>query len=175
MPNMDGPANPTLPPLRTASLTPNIKAVVQGKSGERVLSMDELLVGAYETSLAQDDVMVAVRVPVLASNQRAAYLKFQVHERPLLGLALVLDLNSHGQEIQGAHFAVGCVSPKPCRSTEAEELLIGPVDAAKQQLNEAANALADQADLVDDLEGSAEYKRHLIGVLLGRAMDQALS
>jgi len=151
------------------------EAVVQGQSGERVLSMDELLVGAYETSLAQDDVMVGVRVPVLASNQRAAYLKFQVHERPLLGLALVLDLTGHGQEIQRAHFAVGCVSPKPCRSMKAEELLMGPVDDAKQRLNEAANALADRADLVDDLEGSAEYKRHLIGVLLGRALDQALS
>lgn len=150
-------------------------AVVRGKSGERTISMDELLVGAYETSLAQDDVMVGVRVPVLSSNERAAYLKFQVHERPLLGLALVLDLNGNGQEIQAARVAVGSVSPKPCRSAEAEELLIGPVAAAGQQLVQAANALADKAELVDDLEGSAEYKRHLIGVLLGRALTQALS
>jgi len=150
------------------------QAVIRGNSGERVLSMDELVVGAYETTLALDDVMVEVRVPVMTSNQRAAYLKFQLHERPLLGLALVLDLDSHGHEIQAARFAVGCVSPKPCRSTDAEELLVGSVDAAKGRLLQAADVLADQAELVDDLEGSAEYKRHLIGVLLSRALDQAL-
>lgn len=150
------------------------KAVIQGKTGERVLSMNELLVGAYETSLAQDDVMVGVRIPVLAPNQRAIYLKFQVHERPLLGLALALDLDSSGQEIQSARFAVGCVSPKPCRSAEAEALLVGSVGAANQQVAQAANLLADRADLVDDLEGGADYKRHLIGVLLGRALTQAL-
>jgi CO/xanthine dehydrogenase FAD-binding subunit len=38
-----------------------------------------------------------------------------------------------------------------------------------------AQALADAADLVDDLEGSAEYKRHLIGVFLKRAFIKALS
>lgn len=151
------------------------QAVVHGEAGERVLSIEELLVGAYETSLAHDDVMMGLRVPVLASNQRAAYLKFQVHERPLLGLALVLSLNGNGREIQAARVAVGCVSPTPCRSAEAEELLIGPVHAARAQLVQAANALADKADPVDDREGSAEYKRHLIGVLLGRALTQALS
>jgi carbon-monoxide dehydrogenase medium subunit len=151
------------------------KTLVQGKAGERVLPVDELLVGPYETSLVQDDVMVGIRIPILKSNQRAAYLKFQIHERPLLGLALVLQLNDNLQEIRAARVAAGCVSPRPCRSAEAEELLMGPVDAARQRLRRAANALADRAELVDDLEGSAEYKRHLIGVLLKRAWNQALS
>jgi len=151
------------------------QVVVRGKSGERVLSMDELLVGAYETSLAEDDVMVGVRVPILAPNQRTAYLKFQVHERPLLGLALHLVLSAGGQEIQEARVAVGCVSPKPCRSSKAEELLAAPVAGAKQQITAAADLLADEAELVDDLEGGADYKRHLIGVLLERALTQALA
>ncbi len=45
----------------------------------------------------------------------------------------------------------------------------------KGQLTDAGEALADAADLMDDLEGGADYKRHLIGVLLGRAFAQALS
>jgi CO/xanthine dehydrogenase FAD-binding subunit len=45
----------------------------------------------------------------------------------------------------------------------------------EKQLGDAAQALADAADPLDDLEGSAEYKRHLIGVFLKRAFIKALS
>jgi hypothetical protein len=42
-------------------------------------------------------------------------------------------------------------------------------------LGDAAKALADAADPVDDLQGSGEYKRHLIGVFLKRAFIKALA
>ena len=150
-------------------------ARAQGKSGERTVAMEELLAGAYETSLGQDEVLTGVEVPLPPPTQRAAYLKFQVHERPLLGLALVLDLDERGEAIREARCAVGCVSPTPCRSTAAEGILAGPVDEAEPRLQDAADALADEASLVDDREGSAEYKRHLIGVLLRRAAKQCLA
>lgn len=149
-------------------------ARVRGRSGERVLAMDELLTGAYETSLGRDEVLTGVEVPLPGPRQRAAYLKFQVHERPLLGLALVLELDEGGAEIREARCAVGCVSPRPCRSAAAESLLAGPADSAGERLAEAANTLADEAAPVDDREGSAEYKRHLIGVLLRRAAQRCL-
>ena len=106
-------------------------ARAQGRSGERTLSMEELLAGAYENSLAQDEVLTGVDVPLPGPSQRAAYLKFQVHERPLLGLALVLELDDDGGEIREARCAVGCVSPTPCRSAAAEGLIVGPVDSSR--------------------------------------------
>ncbi len=149
-------------------------ARAQGRGGERTLAMDELLAGAYENSLAQDEVLTGVDVPLPGTTQRTAYLKFQVHERPLLGLALMLDLNEDGSEVRAARCAVGCVSPTPCRSETAESLISGPADSVEQRLQEAADTLADEAALTDDREGSAEYKRHLIGVLLRRAAKQCL-
>ncbi len=149
-------------------------ARAQGKGGERTLSMDGLLAGAYENSLTQDEVLTGVDVPLPGTTQRTAYLKFQVHERPLLGLALMLDLNEDGSEIRAARCAVGCVSPTPCRSETAESLISGPADSVEQRLQEAADTLAGEAALTDDREGSAEYKRHLIGVLLRRAAKQCL-
>ena len=149
-------------------------ARAQGKGGERTLAMDELLAGAYENSLGRDEVLTGVDVPLPGTTQRAAYLKFQVHERPLLGLALLLDLDEGGREIRAARCAVGCVSPTPCRSDAAEALLAGPADAAGERFQQAADALADEAALTDDREGSAEYKRHLIGVLLRRAARKCL-
>ena len=150
-------------------------ARAQGRSGERSLAMDELLAGAYENSLARDEILTGVDVPLPGPSQRNAYLKFQVHERPLLGLALSLELDDGSGDIREARCAIGCVSPTPCRSEAAESLIAGPADSVEQRLQEAGAALADEAALTDDREGSAEYKRHLVGVLLHRAARKCLN
>ena len=150
-------------------------ARVQSSKGERTVPMDELIVDAYETCLATDEVLTSIEIPVPARSQRAAYLKFQIHERPTLGLAVVLNLDESGRNITKARAVVGCISLKPCRSEKAEALLVGPREKVEKQLPEAAQLLADIADPSDDLEGSAEYKRHLVGVFLRRAFAKALS
>lgn len=148
-------------------------AHVQGQTGNRVLALEKLITGAYETSLANDEILTRVEIPLPQENQRAAYLKFQLKERPTLGLALVLDMD--GDTIKNAAAVVGSVSPAPARSDKANNLLIGPRSQVEKQLADAAEALAQAADPVDDLEGSAEYKRHLIGVFLRRALTKALT
>ncbi len=77
--------------------------------------------------------------------------------------------------VKKARAVAGCVSPRACRSEKAEALLLGPIEKVERQLADAGEALADAADPVDDLEGGADYKRHLIGVLLRRAFTLALS
>jgi aerobic carbon-monoxide dehydrogenase medium subunit len=149
------------------------KAHVQGKSGNRTLGIDKLVTGAYETSLANDELLAAVEIPVLTQSQRAAYLKFQLKERPTLGLALVLDVD--GDTIKKASAVVGSVSALPTQSDKANQLLAGSRAQVEKQLADAGEALAQAADPVDDLQGGADYKRHLIGVFLRRAFIKALS
>jgi aerobic carbon-monoxide dehydrogenase medium subunit len=146
---------------------------VQGKAAARAVTIDRLITGAYETSLAPDEIMTGVEIPVLAKSQRASYLKFQLKERPTLGLALVLDLD--GDSIKKASAVVGSVSAVPTQSDKTNGLLAGSKAQVEKQLGDAARALADAAAPVDDLEGGAEYKRHLIGVFLRRAFVKALS
>ena len=149
------------------------KVNVQGKTAGRTITMDKLITGAYETSLAPDEIMIGVEVPVPAKSQRASYLKFQLKERPTLGLALVLDVD--GENIKKASAVVGSVSAVPTRSDKADELLSGSKTQVENQLTDAAEELAQAADPVDDLEGSADYKRHLIGVFMRRAFIKALA
>jgi len=149
------------------------KVTVQGKSATRSAAVDKLITGAYETSLANDELLTSVAIPLPAKNQRAAYLKFQLKERPTLGLALVLDLD--GDTIKNASAVVGSVSAVPTQSDKANALLIGARSQVEKQLGAAAEALAQAADPIDDLEGSAEYKRHLISVFLRRVFTKALS
>lgn len=159
----------------TLLLALQAKARVRGKAGEKTLTIDQFITGAYETSLASDEILTAVEIPVPDKTRRAAYVKFQIHERPTLGLALVLDVDAGGKTIQSARAVIGSVSAAPCRSDQADAALVGTTDQVERHLGDAAEVLADAADPVDDLEGSAEYKRHLIGVFLKRAFTQALS
>jgi len=149
------------------------KAHVQGKSGSRTVGINQLITGAYESSLASDELLAAVEIPLLTKSQRAAYLKFQLKERPTLGLALVLDID--GDTIKKATAVVGSVSAVPTQSDKANQLLAGARAQVEKQLADAGDALAVAADPVDDLEGGADYKRHLIGVFLRRAFIKALS
>jgi carbon-monoxide dehydrogenase medium subunit len=146
---------------------------VAGKNGERKLNIDELIQGAYETALAPDELMTGIDIPLAVKNKRAAYMKFQIKERPTLGLALVLDADAGN--IKSARVVVGSVSAKPARSDQVDKMLAGARGEVEKRLADAAAELAKVADPVDDLEGSAEYKRHLIGVFLKRAFIKALS
>lgn len=157
----------------TLLLALGAKAHLQAKSKRRTVAMDKLITGSYETSLASDELLEAIEIPILTTNQRAAYLKYQLKERPTLGLALVLDMD--GENIKQANVVVGSVSAVPTQTEKANRLLLGPKAQVEGQLAEAAEALAQAADPVDDLEGGADYKRHLIGVFLKRAFVKALS
>ena len=149
------------------------RAQIQGKAGSKSIGIDKLIAGAYETSLAADELLAGVEIPIPKKSKRAAYLKFQLHERPTLGLALVLDVD--GDNIKAATAVVGSVSAVPTASDKANALLLGSKAQVEKQLADAAEALGEAADPVDDLEGSADYKRHLVSVFLKRAFAQALS
>lgn len=150
------------------------RVVVEGPQGRREIPMDEFFAGAYETSLRSGELLTAVEVPAAKPQQRMAYLKFQVHERPMLGLALALETPDEGKSFTSARAAAGCVSPFARRSADAERLLTGSRGAVEANLPGAADALADAAELADDSEGSAEYKRNLIQVFLRRAFWKAV-
>ena len=123
------------------------------------MPLQEFVVGPYAVNLEPGELLKAVVLP--RPRGRASYQKFQVHEFPMLGLALVLDENA-----KQARLAVGSVSPTPRRSEQAESLVL------EGRVDDAADALADAAELIDDKDGSADYKRHLIHVFLGRAYQE---
>ena len=147
-------------------------ALVVGAEGRRTIGMDELIAGPYTNGLAPGEILVSIQVPCAGPRQRAAYVKYQIRERPTLGLALALDMADGGATIAAARVAIGCVCPFPRRSAAAEELLVGEWGDVAAALDRAANILGDEAELMDDHEGGADYKRHLLGVFLKRAFEQ---
>lgn len=142
-------------------------------SGARTVPLERLFVGPFETCLEGDELLTEIVVPPLPARSAAAYLKFGMLERPSVGVAVALTLDDG--RVGRARVAVGCVGPVPRRVPEAEAVLAGAgVDESLARLDEAGRLAAAAADAVTDLHGSAEYKAHLVGVLLGRAWRQAL-
>ena len=149
--------------------------VLESGRGRREVPMNDFVVGPYETCLDPDELLTTIRIPLPKPEQKMVYMKFQVHERPTLGLALLLEVPENRTEIQDARVAVGCVSPFPRRFPEVERLLVGNPSAVEQQLKVAGDVLADQAELVDDYEGRVDYKRNLIQVYLRRAYNKIIA
>jgi len=87
-----------------------------------------------------------------------------------------LRLNGGGKSIHDATIAVGCAGPAPKRVLEAEELIKGTsIDEAGAKILKAGEIAGHAADAISDLHGSQEYKEHIVGVLLKRAFQNALS
>src|SRR5580704_2785620 len=158
----------------TLLLVLGAKVKVESAAGAREIPVGELIGGAYASNLQPGEILTNIIVPSATPSHRSAYMKFQVHERPTLGLGLWLETPDGGQTFTSTRVAVGCVCPFPTRGTAAEKSLTGSRGEVERRLPEAADTIADAADLVDDHEGSIEYKRHLIHVFLRRVFRRAL-
>jgi carbon-monoxide dehydrogenase medium subunit len=152
------------------------KMVAERSSSKREIPAEEFFVDAYETRLEADEVLTEIRVPVPAGKCGVAYLKFGYLERPSVGVAIALRADGNGKSIHDATIAVGCAGPAPQRVPEAEEQIKGTsFDEAKAKILKAGEIAGRAAQAISDLHGSQEYKEHIVGVLLKRAFQNALS
>ena len=143
---------------------------------ERRLDLGAFFGGPYETVLERGEILRSIIAPRPGPGQLVGYRRVQqLEHRPMLGVAVRLDLDATATTILAARAAVGAASPIPTRSAAAEALLVGPIAAVGERLAAAAEALADDADLIDDPEAGADYRRHLIGVHLGRLVRGLLA
>jgi carbon-monoxide dehydrogenase medium subunit len=146
-----------------------------GRGGQRELGIGEFVQGPLWTAREADELLVDIAVPPRAAATGRAYEKIAFFERPAASVAVRLSVVDGA--IGEATIAVGSLTEIPTlvpdgaaafRGTEARsEALAAPVRAAI----DAFGAL----DVVADLNGSADYKRHLAGILLAGAAQRALT
>jgi aerobic carbon-monoxide dehydrogenase medium subunit len=168
--------------LATVFLALAARVELVSPRGRRELALDEFVRGAWETVRAPDELLATITIPPLARAAVATYVKFGVHERPTLGIALTLvpDASADGTtwgdgaRVASARLAVGCVNPRPTRVTTAEARLTGIAFADLADVSrEVADLAAESVDAVDDLHGSADYKREMVAVFTRRALAAA--
>jgi aerobic carbon-monoxide dehydrogenase medium subunit len=144
-------------------------------AGARTIPLHDFILDAFSTDLRPGEVMTSVQIPAPSGATGVAYKKFALHERPTLGVAAAVDLDAEGG-VAASRIAIGCVGPKPVRVPHAEALLERvAADRLQSAGARAAAAAAESVDAIDDLHGSAEYKRHLVEVFVRRAIEEAAS
>ena len=164
--------------LATVFLALDATVELVSPRGRRELPLDEFVRGPWETARRPDELLASVRLAPWPSGTAAAYVKFGIHERPTLGVAVALRLDGAegggGARIADARVVVGCVSPRPERMPAAETRLSGvAVDQVDDAIGAVAEAAAAGVDPADDLYGSAAYKREMVSVFVRRALRVA--
>lgn len=124
-------------------------AEVRSAQGTRTVGIDELIVGAFETSLAENEILVGVTAPFEPPGM--SYWRLQSYERPTLGVALVVT-ESQWQ------VTVGAATERPTR------IVLAAGDTA------GLAAFVEHLELSDDLTGPPAYKRSVLRTYLRRVL-----
>lgn len=146
--------------------------VLEGPQGRRSVKADDFFLGTFATALADDEIMVAIRVPAFAPGTGWAYekLKRKTGDWATAGAAVVLRMS--GGSVTHARIGLTNVGPTALRAASAESALIGqPLsEASIEAAAQAAMAICDPAE---DLRGDVEYKTAMAGEMLKRAIRGA--
>jgi CO/xanthine dehydrogenase FAD-binding subunit len=152
------------------------RVVLQSMRGERELALDEFVLGSRRTALGADELVVAVRIPARSMHARSAFAKLGGRRYLTISIstvAVVVVFDANGAIVEAA-VAVGSCSAVARRLPALEARLLG-VPAG----NDPADVL-DLADLapltpIDDLRGSAAYRRDATATLVRRALHEVAS
>jgi carbon-monoxide dehydrogenase medium subunit len=143
---------------------------LHGPDGARTVPITEFFTGFYETALRDAEVLTGIDIPAIPADARWRYLKWTPRaqeDKALVGLAAMLVLD--GRRCRVARLAVGGVGATPVVLERAEQALEGQ-ELDDATIARAADAAADEVEPMDDLQGSAEYRRDMLRVWLRRVV-----
>jgi CO/xanthine dehydrogenase FAD-binding subunit len=145
---------------------------VASPSGARTVAAREFFVGAMTVDLSVDEIVTEITLPKLPANTGWGFEEVARRHGDFALAAAAATLTVSGGTITQARIALTGVGPTPLRASEAEALLAGRALEGKlaARVIEAVRAATDPET---DLHASSDYRRHLAGVLAGRAVAAA--
>jgi aerobic carbon-monoxide dehydrogenase medium subunit len=151
-------------------------AVVAGKGGQRRMPLDEFFVDYFETALKPGEVLLSVDLPPLPAGTRVTYKKFLPRTQDdyaTVSVAAALRVGPDNR-CEDVRVALGAAATTPVHARNVEAALRGE-RLDDQKITEAAALVRDEVDPLDDLRGSAGYKREMARVWTQRALQELLS
>lgn len=160
------------PPTLLAAL--DARFLLQGPGGTRAVHADAFIAGELETVREPDELLTTIVFP--RPRGPVTYRRFKHGERPSVNVAMAWSLDQTGEQIESARVRVGALSFRPQPLAAVEDALRGaPAHEARSAIAAALPQALDELDVDEDRHGSAEYKRHLAGVLLRRNVEEAVA
>jgi carbon-monoxide dehydrogenase medium subunit len=155
-------------------ITLDARVRLASKGGVREVPVGDLATDYYETVIRPGEILTEVIVPRPAPSAKFVYLKFLPRtEDDYATVAVAAKAEMEDGVCRNLRVALGAAGPTPVRATAVEQALEGktPTPAA---VREAAEAVADQVDPLDDFRGSSGYKRDMAVVFTRRALERVL-
>jgi carbon-monoxide dehydrogenase medium subunit len=148
---------------------------LRGPSGSRAVAADQFFTGLFATALEHDEMLGEIEIPAPAARPGWAFMEISRRhgDFALAGLAMSVSLDGDGR-CDAARIALLGVGEGPFLARGAADALLGaaPGDDAFRAAAEAARA---EVDPPYDIHASADYRRHLVGVLVARALPVAFA
>jgi carbon-monoxide dehydrogenase medium subunit len=154
--------------MGAAALAMDAEFVIAGSGGTRTVPATEFFVDLFETAIGEDEILTEIRVPK-KTGWGAHYEKFVrvAHQWPIVAVAATVKAD--GGTISEARVALTNMGSTPLRASATESALAG-VAATDDGVRSAADQAAEGTHPPSDLNGDAEYRRHLATVLTRRAV-----
>ena len=152
------------------------QVMIRSTRGERVVEADDFFTGPFATSLAPDELAVALRIPRTRNGRTGSAFVEESRrhgELPMCGVGAIVTLDEDGS-VAAVQIALCGVHRRPIRAREAEAAL-AKTRPNDKVLREVAALAAAATEPVGDSHASAAFRRHLAAVLTRRALDTAVS
>jgi carbon-monoxide dehydrogenase medium subunit len=142
--------------------------------GSRVIAVEEFFKDFFQTALGSDELLVEIEVPNPPPRTGVAYHRFSLVEEDyaIVSAAVSVTLGK-GEQCDEVRIVLGGVASVPMRAKGAEKVLKGK-EIKGDLLRQAVRQASEEAKPVSDMHASEEYKRELVGVLVHRAVQEAL-
>jgi CO/xanthine dehydrogenase FAD-binding subunit len=152
----------------------NAEFVARSRAGSRTISAQNFFKGYLTTDLKEGEMLTELRIPGLPPRSGSTFVEFARREGDyaLAGVAAVITLDASGA-VADARLGLCSVGPAPVRPHAAEALLRGQRPGNEAWAAAAAAVAAVLDNPLSDIHGSADYRRHLAGVLTKQALKAA--
>lgn len=164
------PSADTIPPL----IADGAFIHIYSRTNMRVVPLAEFFTGPGKTVLAKGEIVTGITVPPAGDNSGKAYIKHgrrKAMELSTVGVAVSLSMDDG--VCSDIRIALGAVGATVLRAPAAEAMLRGTrLDAAT--VKSAADKAMEECTPISNVRASADYRREMVGVLTGRAINQAL-
>ena len=160
------PANDTITPLMALGASVTLQSV----NGTRTIALKDFYTGVRKTVMQPNEMLVDISFPAMKMTQRGTFIKLALRRAQAISLvdvAILLDLQSGS--VSSASITLGAVAPTIIHALEAENYLVGK-KLIDEVIAETARLTMDASKPIDDIRGSAAYRREMVRVCTSRGL-----
>ncbi len=160
------PANDTITPLMALGA----RVTLRSATSERMVPLGEFYTGVRQTIMQPDEMLVDISFPAMTGKQRGAFLKLGLRRSQAISVVdVALLLTFEEDTVAKAAITLGAVAPTIIHALKAETYLVGKT-LTDETIQEAARLTMEASRPIDDIRGSANYRREMVRVLTARGL-----